>query len=65
LEVAYWPVTGRTFFARVGFRQLPEVQTASPLTIGAGFTGDNIVLDYAYEGFETGDPSHRFTLGWR
>ena len=65
VEVAYWPVSGRTFFARVGFRQLPEEQTASPLTFGGGFTGDNIVLDYAYEGFDTGNPSHRFTLGWR
>jgi hypothetical protein len=65
MEVAYWPVTGRTFFARVGFRHLPEELSGSPITFGGGFTGDNIVLDYAYEGFETGNPSHRFTLGWR
>jgi hypothetical protein len=65
MDVAYWPVSGRTFFARVGFRHLPEEQTGSPLTLGGGFTGDNIVLDYAYEGFDTGDGSHRITLGWR
>lgn len=65
MEVAYWPVSGRTFFARVGFRHLPVEQTGSPVTFGGGFTGDSIVLDYAYEGFDTGNPSHRFTLGWR
>lgn len=65
MEVAYWPVTGRTFFARVGFRHLPEEQTGSPVTFGGGFTGDSIVLDYAFEGFDTGSPSHRFTFGWR
>mgnify|MGYP001821118100 FL=1 len=65
LEVAYWPVTGRTFFARMGFRHLPEEMSGTPLTFGGGFTGDSIVLDYAYEGFDKGTPSHRFTLGWR
>lgn len=65
IEVAYWPVNGRTFFARLGFRQLPDEQSGSPITFGGGFTGDNIVLDYAFESFDTGNPSHRFTLGWR
>ena len=65
LEVAYWPVTGRTFVGRLGFRHLPDEQTGSPVTFGGAFMGDNIILEYAYEGFESGDPSHRFSLGWR
>jgi hypothetical protein len=65
VEVAYWPVTGRTFIGRVGFRHLPEPETGNPLTFGFGFAGDDVILDYAYEGFESGDPTHRITLGWR
>lgn len=65
LEVGYWPVTGRTFVGRIGFRHLPDDQSASPLTFGGGFIGDDIVLDYAYEGFDTGSPTHRLSVGWR
>jgi hypothetical protein len=65
LEVAYWPVTGRTFVGRIGFRHLPDGFTGSPVTFGGGFVGDDLVLEYAYEGFESGGPSHRFSLGWR
>ena len=65
LEVAYWPVTGRTFAARIGYRELPSGHTGKPLTFGAGFQGDDLVLEYAFQAFEEGDPSHRFTIGWR
>ncbi|MFH1766243.1 MAG: hypothetical protein ABIF09_18825 [Gemmatimonadota bacterium] len=65
VEVAYWPVTGRTFVGRLGFRHLPDEQSGSPLTFGGAFLGDDIVLDYAYEGFESGSPAHRFSIGWR
>jgi hypothetical protein len=65
LEVAYWPVTGRTFVGRLGYRHLPREQSGSPVTFGGAFMGDDIILDYAYEGFDSGSPSHRFSLGWR
>jgi hypothetical protein len=65
VEVAYWPVTGRTFSARFGYRHLPEDQSAKGLTFGGAFLGDSIVLEYAFQGFESGVPSHRFGLGWR
>ncbi len=65
LEVAYWPVTGRTFVGRLGYRHLPGEQSGSPVTFGGAFMGDDIILDYAYEGFDSGSPSHRFTVGWR
>jgi hypothetical protein len=65
LEVAYWPVTGRIFVGRLGYRHLPGEQSGSPLTFGGAFMGDDIILDYAYEGFDSGSPSHRFSVGWR
>jgi hypothetical protein len=65
LEVAYWPVTGRTFVGRLGFRHLPDEQSGCPFTFGGAFLGDDIVLEYAYEGFDSGNGSHRFSIGWR
>jgi hypothetical protein len=65
VEVAYWPVTGRTFVGRLGYRQLPDEQSGWPVTLGGGFYGDDIVLDYAYEGFDSGRGSHRISVGWR
>ncbi len=35
------------------------------MTFGGAFMGDDIILEYAYEGFDSGSPSHSFTLGWR
>jgi len=65
VEVAYWPVTGRTFVGRLGYRRLPGKQPGSPVTFGGAFMGDDIILDYAYESFDSGSPSHRFSVGWR
>jgi hypothetical protein len=65
LEVAYWPITGRTFVGRVGYRHLSDDFSAVPITFGAAFKGDNIVLEYAFQGYDSGDPSHSFSLGWR
>lgn len=65
LEVGYWPLNGRTFVGRVGYRHRSDDFTATPLTFGGAFMGDNITLEYSYQGFETGDPSHRFGIGWR
>jgi hypothetical protein len=65
VEISYWPVTGRTFFGRMGFRRLPDYHSGSPFTFGFGFRGDNILLDYAYEGFDSGSPTHRLGIGLR
>jgi hypothetical protein len=65
LEVSYWPVTGRTFVGRVGYRHLPDHWSNCPVTFGAAFEGDDLVLEYAYEGFDSGDPAHRVTVSWR
>lgn len=62
VEVAYWPVIGRTFYARAGVRRAPEGER--PFTLGAGFSGDRISLDYAYEPFDGGRGAHRFGVRW-
>lgn len=65
LELGYWPVNGRTFVGRVGYRYRSDAYSSTPITFGGAFLGDNIILEYAYQGFDAGDPSHRFGLGWR
>jgi hypothetical protein len=56
-EIAYWPVPGRTFSARIGARRI-EHSDVGTITLGAGFTGDRISVDYAF-GSIGGDPVHR------
>jgi hypothetical protein len=63
-EVSYYPVTGRTFTGRVGFRYF-EDSDIQPLTLGAGFTGDRITIDYAWEGFDDAHGVHRLGVRWR
>lgn len=67
LEVAYWPVTGRTFIGRVGIQTVPD-GGASSLTFGAAFHGDALVLEYAYrpvDAFGSEEGLHRVSIGWR
>jgi hypothetical protein len=64
LEVSYWPVSGRTFIARAGYRWVDDVDLR-PLTIGAGFSGDRIAIDWAYQDVEDGDGFHRVSLRFR
>lgn len=64
LEVGYWPIRGRTFVGRVGFRNVPEGD-ASPLTLGGSFWGDSLVLDYAWQPVDGLDGIHRISVGWR
>jgi hypothetical protein len=63
LELAYWPVPGRTFFVRGGARR--PAGRARPFTLGGGFAGDSIILDYALEPFQEGRLAHRFGVKWR
>jgi hypothetical protein len=65
LEVGYWPIRGRTFVGRVGVRRVPHGD-ANPLSVGAAYWGDNLVLEWAYQPFD-GELSgtHRFGVRWR
>jgi hypothetical protein len=64
LELSWWPVVGRTFVARIGVRRVPDVGT-HPITFGGAFIGDNITLEYAYQGFDAPGAAHRFGFRWR
>jgi hypothetical protein len=63
IEISYWPVPGRTFTLRAGVRNAAD--RVRPFTVGAGFTGDRILLDYALVPYEGGTLSHRVGLRWR
>lgn len=64
VRLAYWPVVGRTFILRGGVRRIPR-GPADEISLGAAFRGDEIVLEYAYQGFDGLDGAHRFGIGWR
>ena len=66
LEAAYWPVSGRTFFARVGYSETDE-SGVQPLTLGGGFSGDRLTIDYSFQAGDTdaGADVHRVGLRWR
>lgn len=67
-QAEWWPVVGRTFIVRAGWRRVP-VGEAWPITVGLGFTGDQLGLDYAYQGFGDVDAdlkgAHRVSVRWR
>jgi hypothetical protein len=66
LEVAYWPVNGRTFLGRMGLQRVPDGD-GSPVSFGLAFWGDTIALEWAFRPFggEVGGGTHRFGLRWR
>lgn len=63
-EVAWWPVSGRTFIGRIGARRVRD-DTAHSITFGGAFVGDAITIEYAFQGFEDLDGAHRFSVSWR
>jgi len=62
IELSYWPVSGRTFFLRLGGRRALEGE--KPFTLGAGFAGDKLAVDYAWAPHDGGD-MHRLGVRWR
>jgi hypothetical protein len=64
VELGYWPIAGRTFFARAGLRD-PSADALQPWTVGAGFSGDRITIDYALDPHDGVRDAHRVTLRWR
>ena len=64
MEVAYWPVRGRTFTARVGVRRAPDGH-GHPVTFGGAFNGDRLAIDYACQRYDGGEAAHRIGLSWR
>lgn len=66
IEVGYWPVQGRTFVGRVGVQRVPA-GSASPLTLGFSYWGDDLVLEWAFQPFDVAGEggTHRFGVRWR
>ena len=64
VEIAYWPVSGRTFIARAGIRYI-EDSDIRPLTLGAGFVGDRIAIDYAFQEYDGAEALHRVGMRLR
>ena len=66
LEISYWPIRGRTFVARAGVQRTPYYEDASPLTFGFAYWGDNLVLEWSFQGMEQSElRTHRFGVSWR
>lgn len=65
VELGYWPITGRTFVARVGAQSVSDGSDASPFTFGFAFWGDDLRLEWAYQDFGGGaSGTHRFGVAW-
>ncbi len=64
VELGYWPIPGRTFFARGGLRR---VDTGVPFTFGAGFSGDQLSIDWAFAPYDEAptDGAHYVTVRLR
>lgn len=62
IELSYWPVAGRTFSLRAGGRR--PLDGEKPFTLGGGFTGDRISIDYAFVPYDDGEV-HRVGVRWR
>jgi hypothetical protein len=65
VELGYWPISGRTFVARLGAQSVPSGSEASPFTFGFAFWGDDLRLEWAYQDFgRVSSGTHRFGIAW-
>lgn len=66
LELSWWPVNGRRFIARAGLQRTSDINLEQSFTAGAGFEGDDIALEYAFQDLRDDLGSiHRFGVRWR
>lgn len=65
VELGYWPISGRTFVARLGAQSVRSGSDASPFTFGFAFWGDDLRFEWAYQDFGGGrSGTHRFGIAW-
>jgi hypothetical protein len=64
VEVAWFPVEGRTFVGRLGLGG-GRLDAASPLSLGAAFLGDAFTLEYAWRPVEGERGVHGVSLRFR
>ncbi len=64
LELAWWPIIGRTFTVRGGLQREPD-HGFSVLSIGVGYSNDTLALDYAFVPGDRFEDGHRIGIAWR
>lgn len=62
-EWSYMPLDGFTFAGRIGYRAVEGAN--SHLTLGAGFVGERVGIDYAFQASDGPGSAHRFGVRWR
>ena len=62
-EWSYMPLDGFTFALRVGYRAVEYAE--SHLTLGGGFVGERVSLDYAFQASDDAGAAHRVGVRWR
>ena len=62
-EWGYMPLDGFTFAARIGYRAVEDAE--SHLTLGGGFVGERVSLDYAFQARDDAGSAHRVGVRWR
>jgi len=62
-ELSYMPLDGFTFAARLGYRAVEGAE--SHFTVGGGFVGERVSLDYAWQAPDGTGASHRVGVRWR
>jgi hypothetical protein len=62
-EWGWMPLDGFTFAARVGYRVVEAAE--SHVTLGGGFIGERVSLDYAFQASDGPGDAHRFGVRWR
>lgn len=65
LEVAWWPVVGRTIVGRAGYRHVPDESAARKWTAGGALEGDRISFEYAYQGYDGFEAAHHLGIRLR
>jgi hypothetical protein len=65
VEVAWWPIVGRTIVGRAGYRHVPDGSMARSWTAGGALEGDRISFEYAYQGYEDFEAAHHLGIRLR
>jgi hypothetical protein len=63
-ELNYGWIEGFGIGLRAGARR-PETAAEKPFTLGAAFTGDHLIVEYAHQFFDGGHHANRMTIRWR
>lgn len=63
IEVAYWPIQGRTFVGRIGYTDSPT-GPAQSMVMGGAIEWDSWVLDYGWRPYRSARDSHQVGISW-